>query len=66
MISDAQILRGRADCARCNRIVPAGASRAILYLSPQHWAIACIECSQQEAGLNHELVRSVPLVLRTP
>lgn len=55
--ADAIILRGRMRCKPCGREIAEGAARAILYLSPQNYAVACLDCSQKEAGLNHELVK---------
>lgn len=58
MKTDAQILRGEAMCSTCHKPVPENSARAILYVSPAHVFIACIECAKSEArGLNHEIVK---------
>jgi hypothetical protein len=58
MKTDAKILRGEATCSTCRKPVPENAARAVLYVSPAHVFIACIECAQSEArGLNHEIVK---------
>jgi hypothetical protein len=58
MNADAKVLRGEATCSTCRKPVPENASRAILYVSPAHVFIACIECAKSEArGLNHEIVK---------
>lgn len=64
--NDALLLRGQITCSQCKKPIPQNAARAILYLSPVQHSVACLACSQKEAGLNEELAkipaRSIALV----
>jgi recombinational DNA repair protein (RecF pathway) len=62
-MSDAEVLRGKTRCATCGGKVLEGAARAILYVSPARYSIACINCARSEAGLNRELVKVPSLAL---
>lgn len=57
MKTDAQILRGQIPCCKCGKAIAENAARMILYASPLIFSAACIPCAQNEAGLNHELVK---------